>query len=155
MPDEDSRFSKKVYQPIPINLQINMTILTRYQQDYDQIITNFVPYFDPYIVISWRTPGQSTQEIRSQVEWSGSVNTLYPTDLNATQVARVQGETSFIFKGWLFKAPAATKDAKIFNITADFSTLANLSTQYSLDNIDPAATDRVSLSGQPQPRTLF
>lgn len=155
VPDNDTRFSKKVYQPIPINLQINMSILTRFQQDYDQIITNFVPYFDPYIIISWRTPGQSTQEIRSQVEWSGTVTTTYPTDLNASQVARVQGETSFTFKGWLFKAPPTNKDAKIFNITADFSTLAELTTQYSLDRLDLTTTDRIGLSGQPQPRTLI
>lgn len=155
VPGDDPGAAKKVFQPIPINLQINMTILTRYQQDYDQIITNFVPYFDPYIIISWRTPGQSTQEIRSQVEWSGTVTTSYPTDLAASQVARVQGETSFTFKGWLFKAPPAKSESRIFNITADFSTLSELTTKYSLDKLDITTTDRISLSGQPQPRTLI
>lgn len=152
--DPDPTKAKKLLQPVPIDLVINMTIMTRFQEDYDQIITNFVPYFDPYIIISWRTPSNPDQEIRSQVVWSGSVNTQYPYDINATQVARVVGETSFTFKGWLFKAPPATSDSKIFNITADFSTLAELTTKYSIEALDYDRTDRISLSGHPQPQII-
>jgi len=148
--------SKKLLQPLPIDLVINMTIMTRFQQDYDQIITNFLPYFDPYIVISWRTPNQPAYEIRSQVVWSGSVTTEYPTDIESSKVARVIGTTSFTFKGWLFKAAPNKDDGIIFNITADFSTLAELTTRYSLDelnilNSEDYTTDRLALSGHPQP----
>lgn len=154
IPTGNPTTTRKQYQPVPIDLTINLTILTRYQQDYDQIITNFLPYFDPYIIISWRTPGRPDQEIRSQVIWSGTVNTEYPTDLNATQVARVQGTTSFTFKGWLFKAAPGKDDGKIFTITTDMSNIAGLTTQYSIDQIDPLTTDRNTLSAQPQPRFI-
>jgi len=154
VPGSDPRFAKKLLQPVPIDLTINMTIMTRFQQDYDQIITNFVPYFDPYIIISWRTPSNPNQEIRSQVYWSGTVNTQYPTDLNSTQVARVIGETSFVFKGWLFKASPAGEDGIIFNINTDFSTLSELTSKYSLEQIDLNTTERISLSGHPQPRVI-
>jgi hypothetical protein len=154
IPSSDPRFAKPQLQPVPIDLTINLSILTRYQQDYDQIITNFLPYFDPYIIISWRTPNRPDQEIRSQVIWSGSVATEYPTDLNATQVARVQGTTSFTFKGWLFKAAPGKDTGRIFTITTDFSTEPGIHTKYSLDQLDPLQTDRVVLSGQPQPRAV-
>ena len=42
--------TNKLLQPVPIDLTINMTILTRFQEDYDQIVTNFVPYFDPILL---------------------------------------------------------------------------------------------------------
>lgn len=159
LPSANPLFVDKLLQPVPIDLVINMTIMTRFQQDYDQIVTNFVPYFDPYIMISWRTPSNPDQEIRSQVVWSGSINTTYPTDLNATQVARVIGETSFTFKGWLFKAAPTKSDALIFNINADFSTLSDLTSKYSLEqlnvlNADNFTTERITLSGQPQPRII-
>jgi len=154
IPSSDPRLIKPQLQPVPIDLTINLSILTRYQQDYDQIITNFLPYFDPYIIISWRTPNRPDQEIRSQVIWSGSVTTEYPTDLNATQVARVQGTTSFTFKGWIFKAAPGKDTSKIFTITTDFSTEPGIHTKYSLDQLDPLQTDRVVLSGQPQPRSI-
>ena len=48
----DPTKASKLLQPTPIDLTINMTILTRFQEDYDQIVTNFIPYFDPYIIIS-------------------------------------------------------------------------------------------------------
>jgi len=149
----DPRFSNVLRQPIPIDLTINMSILARYQSDYDQIITNFLPYFDPYIEISWRIPEVPDYEIRSKVIWSGSVTTVYPTDLQATQVARVQGDTTFTFQGWLFKAfPKA--DGEIFTIVTDYSVLPDITTQYSLDELAnnyPNTTERITLSGQPQP----
>lgn len=152
LPSTDPRISNKQLQPVPIDLTLNMTIMTRFQADYDQIITNFVPYFDPYIIISWRTPNRPDQEIRSQVVWSGNITTQYPTDLNASQVARVIGDTSFTFKGWLFKAAPSKQDGIIFNINADLSTLSELTSKYSLSELDSDTTSRISLSGHPQPR---
>jgi hypothetical protein len=154
MPSSNPTTARKLSQPVPIDLTINMTIMTRFQQDYDQIITNFVPYFDPYIIISWRTPNRPDQEIRSQVIWSGAVNTQYPTDLNSNQVARVIGDTSFTFKGWLFKAAPSKEEGIIFNINADLSTLSELTTKFSLEELNPDNTSRISLSGHPQPQII-
>ena len=43
---------KHIPQPIPVNIGVNMTLITKYQNDMDQLISNFAPYCDPYIVIS-------------------------------------------------------------------------------------------------------
>lgn len=148
---------KRMLQPVPIDLIINMTIMTRFQRDYDQIVTNFVPYFDPYIVISWRTPGNPDYEIRSQVFWNGRIDTDYPTaasPLNSSEVARIIGTTAFTFKGWLFKAAPSKTEGTIFNITADYSLTPGLTTPYSLDQLDSALTDRRTLSALPQPEVI-
>lgn len=154
MPSSDPTVANKLLQPVPIDLTINMTILTRFQEDFDQIVTNFVPYFDPYIIISWRTPSMPDQEIRSQVIWSGNVAATYPYDINSTNVARVEGTTSFTFKGWLFKAKPSTPEGTIFNINANFSTEAGFNSLLSLDAINELTTERIYLSGQPQPRVI-
>lgn len=98
--------------PIPVNINISMSIVTRYQSDMDQILSNFVPYSNPYIIISWKTPDtvistgfKVPQEIRSEVLWDGNINLSYPTDVNASEKYKVVGDTSFIIKGWLFAAP--------------------------------------------------
>ena len=153
----DPRYSPNLLQPIPIDLTINMSILTRYQEDYDQIITNILPYFDPYIEISWRIPGVTDYEIRSKVIWSGSVATTYPTDLQGSQTAKIQGDTSFTFQGWLFKSTPEA-DGNIFNIVVDYSTLPGLTTQYSLATLlssYPNTTERFTLSGHPQPFSAY
>ena len=45
--------SPKNLQPVPVNIDIAVSILTRLQSDMDQILSNFVPYNDPYFIISW------------------------------------------------------------------------------------------------------
>jgi hypothetical protein len=144
----DSSVYRKILQPTPIDLNINLTILTRYQKDMDQIITNFVPYFDPYIVISWRTPAVPEQEIRSVVNWSGNIGLTYPTDINSTVVARVQADTQFTIKGWMFKAEPKP-DANIFNIFSTFNSLMDISLEKN-----EYTTDRISVSGVPQPAVI-
>jgi hypothetical protein len=154
MTSSDPTLTNKLLQPVPIDLTINMTILTRFQEDYDQIVTNFVPYFDPYIIISWRTPSMPDYEIRSQVVWSGSVTATYPYDINATSVARVEGNTSFTFKGWLFKAKPSGTESTILNINTNFSTEAGLNSMLSLDALDALTTERHVISAVPQPQII-
>ena len=72
----------------------------------DQILTNFVPYTDPYVIISWPWPDPITGkilEIRSAVMWNEDVQMEYPTELQATDALRFIANTTFTLKGWLFK----------------------------------------------------
>ena len=90
--------------PLPVDVKYNVSILARYQQDMDQIISHLIPYINPYFVISWRTPNRPEHETRSKVVWDGNVNMQYPTELNANTVARVTADLSFTFKGWVFQS---------------------------------------------------
>lgn len=106
---EQSNKSYHVPQPVPIDINVSMSILARYQTDVEQIISNFVPYSDPYIVISWKLPGEfsgNDQEIRTEVLWSGDMNLNYPDQLSGTEPYRLSCDTSFTIKSWLFKEPA-------------------------------------------------
>ena len=109
-PQTNQLTSRHIKAPIPINLELNITILARYQSDIDQILSNFVPFCNPYVVISWYVPKEFDiavdQEIRSEVLWNGNVSLNYPVELNASQKARVTADTSFTVKGWLFKDEA-------------------------------------------------
>lgn len=103
----EERTSKHIKAPVPININISMSVLTRYQTDMDQILSNFIPFSNPYVVISWKVPEKFNlsveQEIRSEVLWDGNVSLNYPTELNASQKARITADTNFTIKGWLFK----------------------------------------------------
>lgn len=110
--------------PIPVNITINMSILTRYQTDLEQILSNFIPYNNPYIIVSWKVPtGYNlpfTQEIRTEILWGGQVNINYPVDVNGGQKAQIVADTSFTIKGWLF--PYAEQPIKnIFKITSNIT----------------------------------
>ncbi len=107
--------------PLPIDLTINVSIMTRYQADMDQILTHIMPYINPYFVVSWRTPLRPDFEIRSKVEWNGNTSITYPVDLNATQVARVVADLSFVFKGWIFQSYSTEDVGTIYTIHTNYN----------------------------------
>lgn len=134
-------------QPLPIDLTLNVDFITKYDEDFQQIITNFVPYCDPYFVISWRIPELQNYEIRSIAQWSGSINTTYPTDLNANTNVRIVGSTTFIVKGWLFKP--IEEGTLIYNITCNFNELKD---RYKITNNE--VLDTLHIYGRPAPSSI-
>lgn len=151
--------------PVPVNIGISMSIVTKFQSDMDQILSNFIPYNNPYIIISWKVPdgmapgGFTTpQEIRSEVLWSGDVNISYPTDINASEKYKVIGDTSFTIKGWLF--PAQKHDVgNIYFIDTNFYNSKNVTIYEDLTGTTffyPVSTGLVNetssftVSGYPQ-----
>jgi len=151
--------------PVPVNIGISMSILTKFQSDMDQILSNFIPYNNPYIIISWKLPEDVVpggfsipQEIRSEVLWDGTIQLSYPTDINASEKYKVTGDTTFVIKGWLF--PAQTDDVRnIFYVDANFYNSRNVTIYSELTGntfVYPVSTglvsdeDKIIINGYPQ-----
>jgi len=96
-----------IVNPVPVNIEVSMSILTKYMNDMDQIISNFVPYNNPYIILAWKIPDEfdlaEDMEIRSEVLWNGSLNYNNPVDISYIDKFRVVVDTSFTIKTWLFR----------------------------------------------------
>ena len=90
-----------------------MSVISRYQTDMDQILSNFIPFSNPYVVISWKVPKKFNlavdQEIRSEVLWDGNVSLSYPTELASTNKARITADTSFTIKSNLYPFQGSNK----------------------------------------------
>jgi hypothetical protein len=145
--------------PLPIDIVYNMSIMTRYQEDMDQIISHIIPYINPYFVISWRTPQRPDFEIRSNVFWNGNVNITYPFDIAATQVARIVAELSFTFKGWMFQSiQDPVENVHSFNI--NFSDTTLIPTEFQLepfsDELREDISSRQSITSRfPTPKVII
>lgn len=127
--------SNFVRMPIPVDISVSMSILAKYQTDLDQIISNFVPYTNPYIILSWQIAADfglsQPYEIRSEVLWGGTISLTYPTDIAASQKYRVSGDTSFVIKGWLF--PAVSQPvSNIYYIDSNFYATSAITVYESL-----------------------
>ncbi len=151
--------------PVPVNISVSMSIVTKFQSDMDQILSNFIPYNNPYIIISWKTPDtvistgfKVPEEIRSEVLWDGSVNLTYPTDINASEKYKVIGDTSFTIKGWLFAAPG-NPVGNIFYIDNNFHNSRNVTLYedlsgetftYPVTSVLVNDKDVITVNGYPQ-----
>lgn len=146
----DNSLVAQPLQPVPVNIEISVSILTRFQTDMDQILSNFVPYNDPYFIISWTRWGTPNIEIRSEVLWSGNLALTYPIEQQPIQPTRVICDTSFTIKGWLFKKQSDAV-GKIFKIDNNFYAVSATPTFDNLDVItSPGYTESFVISGAPQ-----
>jgi len=162
--------------PVPVNLTVNMSILCRYMSDMDQIISNFVPYTNPYIVLAWREPVDQSLlsagevpfnpiEIRSEVLWSQTINMNTPKDISYSDKFRIVADTSFTIKGWMFRNkndrtnPIYFIDTNFINTDKSYS-FAPAITALDYDSFfngltADAVVETISLSGYPFTDSVF
>ena len=167
------KLTTQVKMPVPVNIGISMSIMTNYQTDMDQIISNFVPYNNPYIIIAWQLPAEFAtayiQEIRSEVLWDNNISFDYSIEKTASTKPRIVADTNFTIKGWLFPDTIDDPHKNIFFINADFNAISNqnlltLDNYYQLSAVNyvyPLSaglindTEFVNLSAAPQISNLF
>ena len=147
--------------PVPINLEVSMSIMCRYMQDMEQILSNFIPYANPYIVLAWKEPAENSTaepiEIRTEVLWSTQINMNNPTETTYSEKFRSVADTSFTIKGWMFRnkneesAPIYFIDYNLTNARTDFNFQDGLSAldYESFVNSLSDDTNKLTLSGYP------
>lgn len=150
--DTYSSQSTHTLQPIPVNIEVSVSIMTRYLSDMDQIISNFVPYCDPYFVLSWNRCDQPNLEIRSEVLWDNNLKLDYPTDLSPGKPSRMTCDTNFTIKGWIFKSDYLTNPAdRIYRIDNNFYSTSRVPTLGTANALKSTLTaETVSVSAVPR-----
>lgn len=152
----------KINSPVPINITVSMSIIGKYQSDIDQIISNFAPYSNPYIVIAWKIPDGADigypAEIRNKVLWSGDISITPPDNLTSSDKYRVVADTTFTIQGWLFKN--FEDAAPIYFVNTTFYGVASSSLGYgsyfTMSGTDlQYMTDVISVSGIPTIKNIY
>ena len=148
--------SSSVKMPVPINISISMSILARYMEDMDQILANFIPYNNPYIILAWKEPSTTSDviEIRSEVLWDGNITLTPPVDTTFNDKFRIVADTIFTIKGWLFKNKNELA-APIYYIDTNYI----IPNRYDLMSYSTLSSDAIvetqSLSAYPTITNLF
>jgi hypothetical protein len=88
--------------PQPMNIDFELSIITKYEDDMDQIISNFIPMMSPDVYVVWPNPKQIGKNLKSQLVWDGSINYESPTDVAETDPYRVIVTTNLTYKTWIF-----------------------------------------------------
>ena len=166
----NSNSSSSIRTPTPVNLTVNMSILCRYMQDMEQIISNFVPYSDPYIILAWKEPVSSdvsnTIEVRSEVLWDQNITLNTPTETTYSEKFRIVADTSFTIKGWLFRSkneessPIYFIENNFINVRPDFNFnqgLSSLDYETFFANMSSTVWDveTITLSGIPDITNVY
>lgn len=109
--------------PVPVDISVTVSIITKFQRDLFQIIQNFIFWANPYFVVSWLVPNgflTNTTEIRNKIIWSGEIPITTPSPATAEDTSHFEAETNFTIEGWVF-GPVPTNDVKtIYFIDTQF-----------------------------------
>lgn len=122
----DTKDIKERRQPVPVKIDIGMSVLTKSTQDLLQIMSNWVPYTDPYIYIDVEDPSTG-QIIRTKVRWNENITIDQELDDPSSKVPRSGFDTSFTIEGYLFKKllPDSSRICKITTNMSSVSCLTN------------------------------
>lgn len=159
--------NRAILTPVPINISVSMSILARYMEDMDQILSNFVAYTNPYIIIAWKEPSEYTEdafEIRTEVLWDGNISMTTPTDTTYTDKFRIIADTTFTIKGWIFKNGNVDAGPPIYFIEQNFSAPSLISSIDSLSSAElyrnfkteiASSTETVAISAIPKIDNIY
>lgn len=145
-----SSTSQHSHQPVPINITYNLTIISKFQNDLDRIITTLFSQFYPYITISYQHP-YINEEVRAIINWDGNLNMQFPEDLLNSTPYRIVCNTNFKVNCWLFKNEA-NPVGNIYRIKHTFNAVSDSSLDYydfkALEGT--YSTDYRDISARPQ-----
>lgn len=145
--DEDGSLLR--LRKVPVNINVEMTIVTKFAGDLDQILQNFAVFFDPYIAYSWSEP-KSGLEVRTETFWDGNISIEYPTEVQHNEYFRNIATTSFTIKTWMYRS-SLTPIHKICKINADYIFTKDFHCNYQTlkDSTNENQTDSYTISGRP------
>jgi len=160
----DNKSISRIPTPVPVTMDLNVSIVCNYKEDIDQIVSNFIPWCNPYFIISWKIPQEFgmdfTDELRTEVSWSGSVDYENPTNIDHSDKYKIVGNTTFSVKGWIFPA-LETPVAPIYVVHNNFiavssgASLNGYDDYYSLSANNSSTTDVILVSAYPEFTNYF
>jgi len=160
----NSKNVAKIPMPIPVSCDIDVSIIAHYKEDIDQIVSNIIPYCNPYFIISWKVPEEFgmdfDDELRSEVSWSGSFDYEEPIEVDKAEKHRIIANTSFTIKGWIFPALETTV-APIYVVNNTFSAVGSgddiqMYNAYStLSGLEYTTSEMITISAIPEITNVF
>ena len=102
--------------PNPVTIGFQTTIIAKYKQDLDQIMTNFIAVCRPDFYVKWWHPRDKAKPLESQILWDQSLNYKKPEEQPTTRF-KYEASTNFTFKTWVFSGLDYQQDA--YNLQQD------------------------------------
>ena len=123
--------------PIPVDIEYEVTLISKYPGDIDKIASNFMVFFNSDIYVSCEHPKYQGIKMNNQVIMSDSVSEEHPDELDSTQDDIITATFTFTFKTYLF---AGMSKAKLVPGTAissqTSSVLSNIVVEIPAEKID-------------------
>lgn len=116
--------------PMNIKIGYDVSIITKYPNDMDMLLSNFIPFFNRDLFVRSPHPKLPGRTLDHQIMWSGEVNTLWPSELQNNVNDFQISNTSFTFFTELFGGFEKIKEDKTGEILYIDMTLSPATTNH-------------------------
>ena len=166
-PDSDTPDEKKSYMPVPYNMQFELAIMTKLNEDALQIVEQILPYFQPSYNVTVELVNTIKEKrdipivlenITMQDDYDGDFNTrrvLYYT-LRFTAKTYLFGPVSSATQDIVKKASVRylSGDSKATTRDITYSVTPRAIKDYDDSIVTQLAEDLITVDGKPVPRVL-
>lgn len=97
-----SRIIYDLLTPVPIDISYSVTIVSKYPLDIDMILSNFIPFFNGDLFVTYEHPKFTNLKYNSQVVMDSSISEEHPDELDPAADDIITATCSFIFKTCIF-----------------------------------------------------
>lgn len=95
--------------PVPVDISYDVTLIAKYPEDIDKMVSNFYVFFNNDIYVMCEHPKYEGVKMKNQIVMADSVSEDWQSELDATADDFTTATIQFTFKTYLF---GGTKKAK-------------------------------------------
>lgn len=121
--------------PIPVDISYDVSIMSKYPSDIDQIASNFMVFFNPDVYVTCMHPKYEGIKLNNQVIMSDSITEEHPDELDGSTDDFITATFQFTFKTYLFGGNQQAKKTPKYILSTYLSTYMK-DIVYQLDDID-------------------
>lgn len=123
--------------PVPVDIDYEVTIVSKYPSDIDMIASNFMVFFNSDIYVTCEHPKYEGIKMNNQIVMQDSVSEDHPDEPDSAQDDLTTATFQFVFKTYLFAGMAKAKLKPAIVISSQMSSvLSDIAVEISPDQID-------------------
>lgn len=112
------RINYDLYTPVPIDINYEVTFVSKYPDDIDRALGNIIPFFNKDVFVRQEHPKFDGLFLKCQVIMDDSITEEHPDELGPEVDDVVVCRCQFVFKTWIFcgNNVASSKNNKVRHI---------------------------------------
>ena len=88
--------------PNPMNMEFQVTVVSKLQSDIERIICNFIPFFNPDVYVRTTHPKLPDNKMNLQIHWAGDIDEEWPEEIEPSDYDYKVATTNFTMKTAIF-----------------------------------------------------
>ena len=121
--------------PVPIDINYDVSIISKYPSDIDQIASNFMIFFNPDVYVTCMHPKYEDIKLNNQIIMQDSISEEHPDEIDGSTDDFITNTFQFTFKTYLFGGNQQAKKIPKYTLSTYLSTF-NKDVVYELTEND-------------------